>query len=394
VPVKHHRRGLATARKSAGCSQERLAELLGVERSTVARWERAETEPQPWLRPKLARVLGIDQERLTTLLAEVITIDDPPPVDQRRAVLVGRHRADVATAHHLHDKVRALASAYETQPSTLLLSEASETHAYLSIMLDGASGKATVAALRTAMTASAMLLGQLTWDASGRRDGTATMKFCEQAIATAQASGDTVSEANAKLRISFVHLYGDRDRRDPRRGQAAAEAATDTSQATSPAVTGLALLHVAEALAMQNEYRQTEQALGAAQEHFGRVSDDDLGLEHFSASQYGRLSGSCYLSLNNPDRAQEILRQTEQSLVDRPKSRSLVVGNLALSFIRQRDLDGATSTLHRAIDLVEETRGSGGMSVVFAAGRELYPWRHEPVVQDVTDRLLALMAKN
>lgn len=394
MPVKHHRRGLAAARKAAGFSQERLAELLGVERSTVTRWERADTEPQPWLRPKLARVLGVDQGRLATLLSEVETTEYAPSTDHLLAVLAGRHRVDVATAHRLHDRVRALASAYETQPSTSLLADASETHAYLTILLSGASDETAVAALREAVTASAALLGQLTWDASGRRDGAATMKFCEQAIATAQASGDPVSEANAKLRIGFVHLYGDQERRDPRRGQSAAEAASDACQTTSPAVAGLASLHVAEALAMQNEYRQTEQALGAAERYFGRVSADDVGLEHFSASQYGRLSGSCYLSLNNPGRAQEILQQTEQALLDRPKSRSLVLGNLALSFIRQRDLDGATSTLHRAIDLVEETRGSGGMSVVFAAGRELYPWRHEPAVQDVTDRLLALMAKN
>jgi hypothetical protein len=47
-----------------------------------------------------------------------------------------------------------------------------------------------------------------------------------------------------------------------------------------------------------------------------------------------------------------------------------------------------------AIDLIEDTRGGGGMSVVFSAGRELYPWRAEPAVQEVNDRLLALMAKN
>lgn len=71
-----------------------------------------------------------------------------------------------------------------------------------------------------------------------------------------------------------------------------------------------------------------------------------------------------------------------------------MLGNLALSFIRQRQLDAATGTLMEAIDLIEHTRGGGGMSVVFSAGRELYPWRAEPAVQEVNDRLLALMAKN
>jgi hypothetical protein len=57
-------------------------------------------------------------------------------------------------------------------------------------------------------------------------------------------------------------------------------------------------------------------------------------------------------------------------------------------------LAGQTGTLMEAIDLIEDTRGGGGMSVVFSAGRELYPWRAEPAVQEVNDRLLALMAKN
>jgi transcriptional regulator with XRE-family HTH domain len=49
-------------------SQERLAEAAGVDRSTVVRWERAETQPQPWRRPTLAAVLRISVEELAELL--------------------------------------------------------------------------------------------------------------------------------------------------------------------------------------------------------------------------------------------------------------------------------------------------------------------------------------
>jgi transcriptional regulator with XRE-family HTH domain len=61
---------LADRRKAVGHTQEQLAALLGVERSTVVRWEAGETEPLPWCRPKLAEALGISLNALHDLLAE------------------------------------------------------------------------------------------------------------------------------------------------------------------------------------------------------------------------------------------------------------------------------------------------------------------------------------
>jgi transcriptional regulator with XRE-family HTH domain len=66
------RQRLAQQRRAAGLTQEQLAELLGVERSTITRWESAETEPQPWQRPKLARALGVSLAELEELLANVV----------------------------------------------------------------------------------------------------------------------------------------------------------------------------------------------------------------------------------------------------------------------------------------------------------------------------------
>jgi WD40 repeat protein/DNA-binding XRE family transcriptional regulator len=64
------REQLAERRKAVGLTQEQLAELLDVDRTTVARWERGETQPLPWLRPKLARALKVSPERIEALLAD------------------------------------------------------------------------------------------------------------------------------------------------------------------------------------------------------------------------------------------------------------------------------------------------------------------------------------
>jgi transcriptional regulator with XRE-family HTH domain len=63
------RRYLPQRRKALGLTQEALADMLGVERSTVVRWERGETEPVPRIRPKLATALGVSADRLNALLA-------------------------------------------------------------------------------------------------------------------------------------------------------------------------------------------------------------------------------------------------------------------------------------------------------------------------------------
>jgi tetratricopeptide (TPR) repeat protein/transcriptional regulator with XRE-family HTH domain len=59
---------LAMRRKALGLTQEHLAALLHVERTTVARWERGETEPLPWLRPKLAKAMRVSSDHLAELL--------------------------------------------------------------------------------------------------------------------------------------------------------------------------------------------------------------------------------------------------------------------------------------------------------------------------------------
>ncbi|QUH01510.1 helix-turn-helix transcriptional regulator [Saccharopolyspora erythraea] len=63
------RTGLARSRRLAGHTQGALAARLGVDRSTVARWENGEATPGPTLRPVLAATLGITPYELDILLS-------------------------------------------------------------------------------------------------------------------------------------------------------------------------------------------------------------------------------------------------------------------------------------------------------------------------------------
>lgn len=61
--------GLAEQRRALGYSQEELAQLLGVDRTTVGRWESGRVAPQPLQRRGLAAALEVSLQEVDILLA-------------------------------------------------------------------------------------------------------------------------------------------------------------------------------------------------------------------------------------------------------------------------------------------------------------------------------------
>lgn len=102
---------LARARKAAGLSQEALAQRLGVERSTVVRWETTTIEPQPWIRPHLATALGVTAEELAGMLTLFVEPTNHEPEKDSRPLLDGLRRAMFGGADM--DSIRDLPSVDE-----------------------------------------------------------------------------------------------------------------------------------------------------------------------------------------------------------------------------------------------------------------------------------------
>ncbi len=101
---------LAQRRVALGFTQEQLAERMGVDPSTVRRWESgvSESGPKPWLRPKLARHLQVSPEQLDELLAEGNdgeAADRPDEVADDQAAILDRRpaRLKFATAGQVDD---------------------------------------------------------------------------------------------------------------------------------------------------------------------------------------------------------------------------------------------------------------------------------------------------
>lgn len=378
----------AQRRKAVGFSQERLAERLGIDRSTVARWEAGDNEPLPWLRPKLARILQVSIDQLDELLSEA---GEPEELVDERLGHALKHpgSVDLMTVARLREQVQQLVRRYDQAASAPLLADAGQCLGQVSFLRAHATANRVRRELFAVEAEAATLMGQLVWDASQRRDHTTARTYFVQAVQAARQVRDSSTEGLALLRMSFIALYG---KKDPRAGLELAIRTAETANRDSHVLTGLAILHSAEAYAMLGQRQECEQALKDAERHFERIGMADAAMDLFSPTQHGRLSGSCYLFLNDTKRAQRILERTAAELRDRPKSQAIVLGNLALACIRQQKLDEAAGALHRAIDVIEQTWGGGGLNVVFSAGQELRPWRHVADVQHVYDRLLSLIA--
>lgn len=385
MPVKRQR--FAARRKAVGFSQEQLAERLSIDRSTVARWESGETEPQPWIRPRLARILQVSVDQLDGLLADG-GLTDSEAAERMNYTLKHPGSADLVTVAHLRHQVQELDEQYVHVPSTALLARAGQHLGQVRFLATHAVSGRVRRELYAVEAEAAILMGQLVWDASQRRDHTSAQMYLNQAIQAARQVRDPATGGLALLRKAMIALYGERN---PQAGLTLAKQTAETTGHVSDVLAGLATLHAAEAHAMLGDLAPCEAALAVADVQLGRVDETDVAVQLYSVTQFGRMAGSCYLFLEDTRRAQGLLEETAASLSDHSKSQAIVLGNLALALIRQGNLDEAAGRLNEAMDVIELNWGGGGLNIIFGAGRELRPWRTVPVVQDVYDRLLTLM---
>ncbi|MEV8310998.1 helix-turn-helix transcriptional regulator [Streptomyces flavidovirens] len=376
MALKRH--GFVLRRRAVGFTQESLAEAMNVERSTVSRWESGKVSPQPYIRPRLAAVLCVSVEELSDLLA-VNTEAEVPSTERTRYAMQNPSRVDLVVVAELRDGMQTLADRYDRMPSTTLLAQAGRHAGHVAFLAGEAPAGRVQREMRVLQADSATFMGQLVWDASQRHDHSTARSYYAQSLEVGRYLRDRTAEGHALLRTCYVALYGANDYRE------ALDLALETARTTrytSHVISGLAMLHAAEAHAFLGEGRECERALAGAERHLDQANSADAAHELLSPTHFGRLAGSCYLTLGDYRKAQRHLEDTAVGLQDRRKSRAIVLGNLSLSWIRAGDLDAALVAFTDAVDELQGTRGGGGMNIIFRAARELRTWRSEPAVQE------------
>jgi hypothetical protein len=312
---------------------------------------------------------------------------------QERLVWVLKHprSVDLPTIAYLRAQTFDLMKRYEAVASpTSLLPQAAERLEQIRLLREHAPIGLVQQELCRIETQSATLLGRLTWDVSGQHDHATAARYYDQAIVAACNVKEGWAEAFPRMFQRFLPVCtGDGD---PQNGLYLAEQATARAgDGSSQVVAGWSSAFAAEAHALLGEERKAKLLLDRADFHLSKVTADDPLFGVFDREQLGGFVGACHLRLNDPRGAESALQESARRLgAGKEKHRAVILADLSTAFVLQDEPERACAALHQVIDLVELTGSAAGKRRAFAAGRQLTPWRNEPFVQDVQDRLLAL----
>lgn len=392
------RQHLADRRRSLGHSQESLAEKLGVDRSTVARWERGECGPQPVIRPVLAALLQVTREELEVLLSSA---DSPPasPFSSTRVVtgpvvtapdvdlcecddmkrrellrllsvtgtLVALPQTDNTETSQVAPPAQALdLDQYEQLNIHLWQTFALSQSKRLVYPMVGQQLRLLTASLEEAKTAALhqrlctlacdlyQLAGEIFFDSNRYTDAA----FCYTLAANAgQEAGSHDLWACALTRHAFVSMY---ERRFPQAASMLSMAARvaargDTQLSTRQWVAAVQ----AQGFAALGDLDACNRALDTADQVrtlSGPVAGS--GWLRFDGSRLAEERGTCYLQLGRADLAESALSEALNRAVSL-RRRGSVLTDLAMLGIQCHDVDQVLHYGGAAVALAEQTQSSG-----------------------------------
>ena len=424
------RRGLAERRKALGYSQEVLAEKLGIDRTTVGRWERGDTDPYPHIRPQLCRILRVAADELRALLepepeavshalhvapaliSRVVSepdltgeLDDMYRRELLRLLSVGgalialppiaptAEPGLTAPAEDLADTGQyALLNAYLWQVFALARSKRLVyplVRDQLSLLIDQMQQtRSTQARQQLCVLACELfqLAGEIFFDSNRYTDAAGCYNLAADAGREARSYDRW---ACALTRQAFIHMYE----------QQYAQAASILSAAARVAQHGDSQLSTrhwiaavqAQAFAGGGDLDSCQRALDTA----GKVlyltgPASPGGWLRFDGSHLAEERGTCYLAIGRANLAETALTEALGQSVSLRRRGSLLT-DLALVGVQRKDLDQLLRHGHDAIDLAEQTQSSGYVGRKLQILKiQLEPFLADHRAPQLTDRIARL----
>jgi transcriptional regulator with XRE-family HTH domain len=410
------RHRLVSARKEAGFSQERLAERVGVERSTIMRWERGETTPQPWARPKLAHALNISDQALSELLAETAEPESaalaPGPITGELAPLPSRefpqHRAIFPALEF--DELRHLAAAFDDARHYL----DTEVVGYLKKQLnncasnDGAHGAARVLPIalgivaaieiharevkdhvrRELLTVGAQAAEFVGWLYRDVRQSRLSGHWRDRAMEWAQETGDWPMQGYILLKKSQSAW----DERDGLRMLTLARAAHDGPWQLPPLVQAEVAQQEARGLAMTGESSAAVDAkLSEAWEVFtaAEASVSKFGC-HYDRALLTMQTAICYCEAGRPGQAAQLYREHLDNERISRRDHGYFLSLMASALAHAVEPDSAASVGYEALTIAVEAHSLRTIHELKRVCALLAPWRSQSAVHELREALFPL----
>jgi transcriptional regulator with XRE-family HTH domain len=362
--VSRQRKDFAQRRAAAGYTQESLADYLGIDRSTVTRWEIGRSAPLPWIRPKLARALGISIEELSSMLETVSgnaaepVILAAPYVPQSRTALEkpafilpsSVARTDPAMADSLLITLQQYAMMDNLAGPHQLLPVAIQQMSFVEQLLAGSRGR-TYDRLLYVAARFAEFTGWLHQDTGDLR---AAMQWSNTALDFAQEADDPQLVSYVWMRKSNIAS----DARKPGLAIAFARSALQNQDGVSSSVKAATLRQEAYSHAVSGDFDSCARAVDEAFRHVSDVPDDGDDIARYCTPNYVDMEvAHCWVELGKIDKAVEALnRGLEGWRPDFRRDLGLGLARMALAHVRTGQLDEAVAVAQDSLVIAAETR--------------------------------------
>jgi tetratricopeptide (TPR) repeat protein len=384
-----------------------LAYLLKVERSTIQRWEAGETRPQPWVRPKLARALGLSREQLTELLerspqpeleasiAPRKATDNPPPETSAPTTATIFSALNPDELQHIQ---AALANTHRNLDDLVVTYFARQLAAHMAD--DGARGPAktmpVVLDLLTVIEHSArdvrpqvrrqlLALGARGAEFAGwlyrdLRDLSRAGFWYDRATEWAQEAADLPMQGYILLKRSQMAY----DNRDAVRVLLLAQAAEQGPWQLPPRVQAEATQQAARGLAMTGEpMGQIERKLDNARSVLATANDHDDGPDLQLGAYYndGTLTlrtASCYIEAGQPQRAAILYADVLSADLLSHRDRGYFMARRTSALALAGEPDDAAAVGLASVHLATATDSARTKRELGRALQTLQPWISRP----------------
>jgi transcriptional regulator with XRE-family HTH domain len=392
VAVTRKRRvRLARARKAAGLTQEALAYRVGVERSTVGRWEAGESDPQPWLRRKLAKHLGITPAHLNGLLTDADDDGDAAreAFDRLAAALEQPRRVDAAVVDHLAGVLAQQRKAEDVLgPRLVLVPVLAEIDLVERLARDA---RGPVRAQLVQLVAEYRQFAG--WMGEDTGDHAAALLHYARAMDAAQEVGDH-NMITSVLSMKSHLAWSERDaaqaiglaaagRRDPGKVSASVLALITQQEARGHALEG-------DRRDVDRLLDRTESLTTAAAEH----PEDEPPWVYFNTPERVLFQrGVAYVELGRYSEAAELFEAARASLPEGyRRDHGRYAANLAIAAAHDGQVDRAVAAGRESLAIAVETGSAHTVTDLRRMRRALTEWDDSAAVREFDDALANLSA--